>query len=153
MVCAVIQTPLGHVRIEAENGAVEAVLFTEEELIPAKDELLQRAEKQLQEYFAGDRQEFDLPIRMKGTAFQLAVWRVLQGIPYGQTITYGEEAERLGNKNAARAVGGANHINPICIVVPCHRVVAANGPGGYGPGVEKKEYLLALERKYARRNE
>lgn len=143
----IIASPLGPIRIEAQNGAIEQVLFTDEELMPTEDKLLQEAQKQLQEYFAGERKAFDLPLRMQGTPFQLAAWRVLQGIPYGETITYGQEAERMGNRKAARAAGGANHQNRLSILVPCHRVVAATGMGGYGWGTEKKKFLLEMEEK------
>lgn len=143
---AVMQTPIGYLQIEAENGAITRVDFVKAdgEWLP-DDVLLQRAVAQLKEYFAGKRKAFDLPLRPQGTAFQMAAWNVLQGIPYGETITYGEEAARMGNKKACRAVGGANHTNPIAIIIPCHRVVAAGGMGGYGAGVEKKRFLLALE--------
>ena len=148
MKTAVMQTPIGYLQLEAENGAITRVDFVEAdgERLP-EDTLLQRAVAQLREYFAGERKAFDLPLCPQGTAFQMAAWKVLQGIPYGETITYGEEAARMGNKNACRAVGGANHLNPIAIIIPCHRVVAAGGIGGYGNGVEKKRFLLALEAK------
>lgn len=146
---AVIETPLGRMRIEAENRAIERVFLTEEELLPPEGETLWQAAKQLQEYFAGERTKFELPIRLKGTAFQLAAWQTLMRIPYGESVTYGCQAEMMGNSKACRAVGGANHKNPILIIVPCHRVVAADGVGGFAWVTEKKEYLLAMEREYA----
>ena len=101
---------------------------------------------ELKEYFAGSRKEFDFPISPKGTEFQMLVWQELQRIPYGETRTYGEIAQRLGNQRAARAVGAANHHNPIPIVIPCHRVVATGGRlGGFGGGVELKRRMLELE--------
>ncbi len=101
---------------------------------------------ELEEYFAGSRKEFDFPISPKGTEFQMLVWQELQRIPYGETRTYGEIAQRLGNQRAARAVGAANHHNPIPIVIPCHRVVATGGRlGGFGGGVELKRHMLELE--------
>lgn len=143
----VIQTPLGRMLIEGKNGAIERVSFTDEELLPATDELLQRAEKQLLQYFAGERCTFDLPVRMKGTAFQMAAWKALREIPYGETVTYGQQAEMMGHPKACRAVGGANHQNRLLILVPCHRVVAKGGMGGFGAGIEKKLFLLELEKK------
>ncbi len=102
--------------------------------------------KQLREYFAGKRADFDLPLAPEGTEFQRSVWRNLQDIPYGETISYGELAKRVGNPKASRAVGAANGQNPIPIVIPCHRVIGANGKlTGFGGGLPTKEALLALE--------
>ena len=109
--------------------------------------LLQAAEEQLNEYFAGVRREFDLPLAAKGTPFQQAVWAQLRRIPYGEVRTYGQLAAALGKPKASRAVGSACHCNPLCIVVPCHRVIGADGSlTGYAEGLEIKEYLLELER-------
>jgi methylated-DNA-[protein]-cysteine S-methyltransferase len=107
--------------------------------------ILLRTVQQLNEYFAGTRERFELPLSPRGTEFQLKAWSELQKIPYGETISYGEQAERLGDKNLMRAVGMANGRNPIAIVIPCHRVVAANGIGGFGGGFEAKRILLDLE--------
>ncbi len=102
--------------------------------------------KQLAAYFAGELTDFDLPLAMHGTDFQKQVWRELQNIPFGQTISYGELARRIGNPNSSRAVGLANGHNPISIIVPCHRVIGTNGKlTGYGGGIERKEWLLAHE--------
>jgi methylated-DNA-[protein]-cysteine S-methyltransferase len=102
--------------------------------------------RQLGEYFAGTRREFDLPLRLQGTEFQQRVWQVLGQIPYGSTWSYGEQAKRLNNPKASRAVGLANGRNPISIVVPCHRVIGADGSlTGYGGGLERKQWLLAHE--------
>ena len=102
--------------------------------------------RQLREYFAGKRTDFDLPLAPEGTTFQREVWRTLQEIPYGETISYGELAKRVGNPKASRAVGSANGKNPIPIVIPCHRVIAGDGTlGGFGGGLPTKEKLLALE--------
>lgn len=102
--------------------------------------------RQLDEYFRGRRREFDLPIRMQGSDFQQRAWRSLMEIPYGQTRSYGEQARRIGNPNASRAVGLANGRNPIPIVVPCHRVIGADGSlTGFGGGLERKRWLLAHE--------
>jgi methylated-DNA-[protein]-cysteine S-methyltransferase len=107
---------------------------------------LAETEKQLYQYFDGSRITFDLPLRPAGTQFQLTVWKALQDIPYGTTITYGQLASRIGNPNASRAVGLANGSNPISIVVPCHRVIGANGKlVGYGGGLSRKEWLLNHE--------
>ncbi len=106
------------------------------------------AVRQLDAYFAGELHDFDLTLSPQGTAFQLAVWSALREIPYGRTISYGELARRVGNPNASRAVGLANGSNPIAIIVPCHRVIGANGKlTGFGGGLPVKEHLLALERR------
>jgi len=102
---------------------------------------------QLGEYFAGKRTSFDVPMALEGTDFQLRVWSQLRSIPYGETISYGELARRVGNPKASRAVGSANGSNPIAIFVPCHRVIAGDGSlGGYGGGLDRKAVLLDLER-------
>jgi methylated-DNA-[protein]-cysteine S-methyltransferase len=102
--------------------------------------------RQLTEYFAGTRREFDLPLRLQGTAFQQRVWRELTEIPYGETWSYGELARRIAKPSASRAVGLANGRNPISILVPCHRVIGADGSlTGYGGGLERKRWLLAHE--------
>jgi len=110
------------------------------------DEVLDRAAAQLEEYFAGKRTEFDLPLELDGTAFQKDVWLALADIPYGKTISYAELANMVGRPSAFRAVGQANGANPIPIVLPCHRVIASGGGiGGYGGGLDMKRQLLALE--------
>ena len=107
---------------------------------------LPEAVRQLEEYFAGKRRTFDLPLCLQGTEFQQRVWRALTEIPYGETWSYGELAKRVGNPNASRAVGLANGRNPIAILVPCHRVIGADGSlTGYGGGVSRKQWLLAHE--------
>jgi methylated-DNA-[protein]-cysteine S-methyltransferase len=104
------------------------------------------AVRQLDEYFAGGRRDFDLPLRLTGTAFQQRAWQALTEIPYGATWSYGQQATRIGNPKASRAVGLANGRNPISILVPCHRVIGADGSlTGYGGGVERKRWLLAHE--------
>ena len=111
---------------------------------------LPEAVRQLGEYFAGNRREFALPLRMHGTEFQLRVWRALTEIPYGETRSYGELAKRIGNPNASRAVGLANGRNPVSILVPCHRVIGAEGSlTGYGGGLPRKQWLLAHEGLHA----
>ena len=105
---------------------------------------------QLSEYFSGERKQFDIPlVLLHGTVFQKSCWLALAKIPYGTTISYGQEAEWIGNTKAVRAVGQANHRNPIAIILPCHRVIGSNGSMvGYGGGLDKKHYLLELERRY-----
>jgi len=113
---------------------------------PAARRILAEAEKQLREYFAGRRREFDLPLAPRGTGFQQEVWRGLRDIPYGQTESYGELARRLGRPEAVRAVGTANGANPIPIIVPCHRVIGRDRSlTGYGGGLDAKRALLKLE--------
>jgi methylated-DNA-[protein]-cysteine S-methyltransferase len=104
----------------------------------------------LDEYFAGRRWRFDLPLSLDGTVFQRAVWAALRQIPYGQTASYGDIAARVGNPKAVRAVGGANNRNPVAIIVPCHRVIGHGGSlVGYGGGLDTKRWLLDHERLYA----
>jgi methylated-DNA-[protein]-cysteine S-methyltransferase len=111
------------------------------------DDLFAEAEEQLTAYFAGELKEFTVELRLNGTPFQRSVWEQLRLIPYGQTRSYGELADALGNPRASRAVGLANGKNPIGIIVPCHRVIGANGGlTGYGGGLPRKRRLLALER-------
>ncbi|MFL5814102.1 MAG: methylated-DNA--[protein]-cysteine S-methyltransferase [Bdellovibrionia bacterium] len=109
-------------------------------------QILARAQSQLDEYLRADRKRFDLPLDVQGTEFQKKVWAALTEIPYGKTVSYQELANQIENKNAVRAVGTANGRNPLCIVIPCHRVIASNGTlGGYSGGLEIKAKLLKLE--------
>ncbi len=111
-----------------------------------RDPLVRETARQLEEYFQGKRRQFDLPLELEGTPFQMRAWEALLAIPYGETRTYAEMARRIGAPGAARAVGGANHANPVAIVVPCHRVInTGGGLGGYGGGLERKRLLLDLE--------
>lgn len=147
------ETPVGVLRIAEEHGAVISIERMETKTqadgakgIEQETTLLQRAAGQLAEYFAGKRTEFDFPIAPKGTQFQKQVWNALCTIPYGETRSYKQIAEQIGNAKACRAVGGANHNNPIMIVVPCHRVIGADRSlVGYGGGLPVKQYLLELE--------
>lgn len=144
----VIDTPLGPYALEESEGAIIRVGQTQEPLCPPATPLLAEAARQLTAYFAGELRTFSLPLRPQGTAFQQRCWEALCKIPYGQTISYGEQARRIGKPGAARAVGGANRANPICILIPCHRVIGANGAlTGYNgrSGVDTKAWLLAHE--------
>ena len=143
-----IPTPIGPLCIREEDGAIWAIYFTEGDLFPPGTPLLAEAARQLTAYFDGTLTEFDLPIRLTGTDVRMQCWQALLTIPYGETISYGEQARRIGKPKAVRAVGGANHHNPISIVVPCHRVIGADGTlTGYGGGVDKKAWLLLHERR------
>ncbi|HBH11579.1 MAG: Methylated-DNA--protein-cysteine methyltransferase [Clostridiales bacterium 38_11] len=144
-----IETPLGLIRIKASDRGLTEISFRQ------KNEEEQRfnkhvdvAAKQLMEYFAGLRQEFQLTYDIIGTDFRMKVWHELQKISYGSTISYKELAIRVGNPKAVRAVGGANHWNPLGIVIPCHRVIGADGSlVGYAEGIDKKKWLLDLENR------
>lgn len=116
----------------------------------AVDPLAEQLERELTEWFAGERRDFDLPLALRGTSFQRNVWEALRAIPYGAVRSYGELAKSLGKPEAVRAVGAANGRNPVSIVVPCHRVIGANGSlTGYAGGLERKRFLLALEQREA----
>lgn len=144
----VISTPVGPLRIDEAEGAIAAVNFVEEDLCPPSTPLLEEAVRQLNAYFDGTRREFDLPVRLEGTTFRMKCWQALCTIPYGETISYSEQARRIGNPKAVRAVGGANHHNPVSIIVPCHRVIGADGTlTGYGGGIDVKAWLLEHERR------
>lgn len=142
-------TPAGLLRLCADEAGVCGVYFVQqpaEEAVPSHP-LLECTARELDEYFAGQRRVFDLPISLHGTPFQLRVWAALQQIPYGETRSYAQVAAMAGNPKACRAVGMANHRNPVSILVPCHRVINADGGlGGYGGGLEVKRFLLALEK-------
>lgn len=159
MATRMIDAPVGRIELEAEDGALVrlTMLPTRANLSPRRDNatptrndnaVLDDAERQLAEYFAGKRTAFDLPLAPQGTAFRQQVWRALCDIPFGETRTYGDLARKL--KTAPRAVGGACGANPIAIVVPCHRVVGGGGAiGGFsgGDGCDTKRVLLALEER------
>jgi methylated-DNA-[protein]-cysteine S-methyltransferase len=143
-----MDSPIGGLRIRVSAGLVTAIEFDAQPLgVPSADSLLDRAQSQLSEYFAGDRTSFDLPLANDGSQFQQKVWAALAHIPYGQTATYGEIARQLGyDSTVSRAVGSANGSNPIPIVVPCHRVIGSTGTlTGYAGGLERKQILLTLE--------
>ncbi len=151
------ETPLGTVRIEADSEGIRGLRFMEEGAKAAaprpESPLLEAARTQLQEYFAGERTEFDLPLSPRGTDFQKKVWAELARIPYGETRSYQQIAAAVGNETAARAVGMANPQNPVAIIVPCHRVIGKNGAlTGYAGGPERKKALLALEAAAKKKN-
>ncbi len=141
-----MQSPIGLLTIEETDGAITALRFGGETVSPPPTPLLQRAAQQLTEYFAARRRRFDLPLRPQGTAFQQAAWSALCDIPYGQTRTYAQQAAAIGNPKACRAVGMANHRNPLPLFIPCHRVIGAGGKlTGYAGGLAVKRFLLELE--------
>ena len=145
----VIDSPVGRLRIDEEEARVTGLNRVDEPLSPPATPLLREAARQLRAYFDGTLIAFDLPLKTHGTAFQERCWAALKEIPYGETVTYGEQARRVGNPRASRAVGGANHHNPISIVIPCHRVVGVSGAlTGYGGGLDMKAWLLEHERKH-----
>lgn len=119
----------------------------EKVLIERKNTILEKVEKELCEYFSGIRKDFTIPLSFSGTIFQEWAWKALQQIPYGETRNYLEQATMLGNPKAVRAIGGANHHNPIAIIIPCHRVIGKSGKlVGYAGGVERKKWLLEYEK-------
>jgi methylated-DNA-[protein]-cysteine S-methyltransferase len=148
-------TPLGPVLLVTSHEGLAGLYFDEHPRTPALDgverrenDALTRVRTELDQYFNGARTSFSIPLLLQGTAFQVAVWRALIEIPPGTTTTYGEIARRLGRPQAARAVGAANGRNPISIIVPCHRLVGADGSlTGYGWGSDRKRRLLELERQ------
>lgn len=145
-----MQSPIGLLTIEETDGAITALRFGGETVSPPPTPLLQRAAQQLTEYFAARRRRFDLPLRPQGTAFQQAAWSALCDIPYGQTRTYAQQAAAIGNPKACRAVGMANHRNPLPLFIPCHRVIGAGGKlTGYAGGLAVKRFLLELEQASA----
>ena len=141
----VIPSPIGLLRLSGSDGCLREVRVIDAPTPEVCPERLARTAAELGEYFAGHRTTFTVTPTPEGTAFQRAVWRELSAVPYGQTLTYGELAARTGNPRAARAVGQAVGANPCLIVIPCHRVLASNGLGGFGCGIERKKTLLAIE--------
>jgi len=155
-------SPIGPLLIAEEDGYIVEISFmkadtrkkfkdSERQLDPLEESIAPVAATciaELKAYFAGELKEFTVPIKLIGTNFRKKVWAALMTIPYGQTISYKQLAERIDNPKAVRAVGGANHHNPISIIVPCHRVIGADGSlTGYGGGVDNKSFLLELEKQ------
>lgn len=149
-----LNSPIGRLLLAGDENALMSVSFETGKHVQqpqagwrADERPLRETVHQLDEYFAGERRTFDLVLQPQGTPFQQSVWSALLGIPYGQTDSYGAIAKRIGKPRAVRAVGAANGINPIPIIIPCHRVIGANGSlTGYGGGLPVKQKLLALER-------
>ena len=155
-----IDSPIGTLTLVADDEVLTEVRFPNDahhdddiEMVDATDHaVLQQAANELGEYFSGTRVDFDVPLDPRGTAFQLAAWQALRTIPYGETVSYGEQAKRLGDAGKARAVGAANGRNPLPIIVPCHRVVGSNGHlTGFGGGIETKAWLLDHEQNVRNR--
>ena len=146
-----LETPCGQLLLGAESGRLCLCSWLHEIVATTitsdvDGQLLSEACRQLREYFAHERLEFQLPLSMHGTPFQQSAWKAMLTIPYGQTISYAEEALRAGHPTALRAIGNANGRNPLAIIVPCHRVIASNGQlGGYSSGLDYKRFLLRLE--------
>jgi methylated-DNA-[protein]-cysteine S-methyltransferase len=156
VVCySIYSSPIGELLLTSDGTALTGLTMSEHRGRPAQgpkagwrqdDSLFQAIRQQLDAYFRGKLRDFELPLRMAGTPFQHKVWEGLRAIPYGETISYMELARRIGRLGASRAVGSANGRNPIAIVVPCHRVIAADGTlGGFGGGLDRKEWLLQHE--------
>lgn len=143
------KTPFGSLEIRADDETIVSIKFTDlEQNVDNANLIIEICKTQLKEYCLGGRTDFDLPITFVGTAFQQKVWRELCKIPYGKTVSYSEIARKIGNSKAVRAVGSAIGKNPLAIVVPCHRVIGANGSmTGYAYGIDKKEKLLNWEKK------
>lgn len=151
-----MDSPVGLITLAGRNGKLMHLRMVDQTYEPSRegweadDTAFADAVAQLSEYFAGERTEFDLELDMVGTQFQRRVWEALQTIPYGETCSYGEIARQIGSPAASRAVGLANGHNPIGIIVPCHRVIGANGSlTGYGGGLDRKRALLELEKSRA----
>lgn len=159
MTISLFESPIGKIYLVEEDGFITSLSFSDElndkgiECFGDTPVTLD-VKKQLAAYFKGELKEFTVPIFLKGTAFQKKVWAALQKIPYGKTISYLDLATLIGNQKATRAVGQANHYNPIPIIVPCHRVINASGNlGGYGGGIDIKRKLLELEKVVLNKNE
>ncbi len=149
-------SPLGQLDLVASDDGLVAVLWPDDSpkrvrlegeiVADASNPVLTKTVQQLDEFFAGDRKSFDVPLDLRGTEFQVATWQSLAKIPYGETATYGEQAKLLGRPKAVRAIGAANGRNPVSIVLPCHRVVGADGSlTGFAGGLDAKRFLLDLE--------
>ena len=142
------KTPVGFVRIRAEEDYITSISIRDEECVetPSDSPMINLAIKQLDEYFEGTRKEFDLPLNQAGTEFQQQVWQQLLTIPYGKTITYGQQSQMMNSPLAIRAIASANGKNMLWIVVPCHRVIGTNGSlTGYAGGLWRKQWLLDHE--------
>lgn len=145
-----MDTPIGKITLIANDKAVTGLYFGEQAKKTDEDStVLKLCEDELTAYFNGKLKKFTVPVYLSGTAFRLKVWDELKNIPYGETVSYRHIAEKIGNPKAVRAVGGANHNNPVSIIIPCHRVVGADGSlTGYGGGLDAKKYLLEMEARF-----
>jgi O-6-methylguanine DNA methyltransferase len=149
-----LESPIGLLRLLGRPGVLTGLYVADHHRCPpvpsgwtAADDLFAEARAQLEEYFAGTRTDFDVDVEMAGTPFQTTVWNALREIPYGETWSYGKLATHIGRPGSSRAVGAANGRNPVSIIVPCHRVIGADGSlTGYGWGTERKTWLLDHER-------
>lgn len=151
--CRTVDSPVGPLTLAGRDGHLVHLRMEDQTYEPSRDgwevddSAFPEVVEQLAEYFAGERTDFELSLDLVGTAFQRTVWTALREIPYGQTCSYGEIARKIGSPGASRAVGLANGHNPIGVIVPCHRVIGANGSlTGYGGGLERKRMLLDLEK-------
>ncbi|MEO1023598.1 MAG: methylated-DNA--[protein]-cysteine S-methyltransferase [Bacteroidota bacterium] len=145
-----LDSPIGALTIEADEDVVLKILFDWDEVEIRPNAVTDQCKTQLEEYFNGVRTEFDVPLRFNGTAFQEQVWNALLPVPFGETATYGEQAKKINNPKAVRAVGAANGQNVLNIIVPCHRIIGSNGSlTGYGGGMERKRWLLVHEQRVA----
>jgi methylated-DNA-[protein]-cysteine S-methyltransferase len=144
-----MDSPIGELLLAGDEDGLRRVSmspFTVDPDWTRDDEFFGDACEQLEQYFRGERREFDLPLKLDGNSFERSVWDALREIPYGETVSYGHIARTLGHPDAPRAVGAANGRNPVAIIVPCHRVIGANGSlTGYGGGLDRKRFLLDLE--------
>ena len=146
MASYVVESPIGKLTLVSNNGALVSLGFGDLGASGTPDNILLDAEIQLKEYFSGARREFSFALAPSGTEWQERVWAELRKIPYGETISYGELARRAGNAKAPRAAGRANNRNPVSVIIPCHRVIGADGKlVGFGGGLPVKEFLLKLE--------
>lgn len=154
---SLLSTPVGELGIFADSNAIFRIEFInilrDENLVNHGDKkenhLTQKGKQQLEQYFTGDRIEFDLPLAPQGTPFRQQAWQALQKIPFGETRYYAQQAELMNNKKAVRAVGAANGANPIAIVIPCHRVIGKNGSlTGYAGGLDRKAWLINFEQEH-----
>lgn len=139
-----MHSPVGILKICSDGKCITEISLSDEGF-PEKDDLTCEAIRQLTEYFEDERTVFDLPLAPHGTKFQKKIWSIISDIPYGKALSYGQVAKLYGNPKASRAVGNALGRNPILIVIPCHRVKAANGLGGFSAGIDIKKYLVAKE--------
>ena len=151
-----MDTPIGVLKLTSDELHLKSISFGTEISgdTPESTEVLDQAQKQLEEYFSGSRRQFDLPLDPDGTAFQQKVWKQLSEVPYGSTVSYIEIARALNSESSSRAVGMANGRNPIPVIIPCHRIIGNNGKlTGYAGGLERKKWLLLHEQQNSENNQ